>query len=137
MADPLLLVQPFISINGVDMACYAKSISVTADDDVQDIATFCTPTATRFGATEWTIEIEWMVSYDTSGSDVFNTLLALAKTSVAIIIRPDTGTIGVTNPQLDCTAYMPTPSFIDGGIGEATTFTMSITPTDDPVFTTA
>ena len=137
MADPILLVQPLISINSVDMVCYARSVKATASDDMQDIATFCTPNAQRPGSTTWDIEIEWALSYDTAGTDVFNTLLAIAKTSVAVSIRPATGVIGVTNPQMDFSAYIPTPSFIDGGIGESQMTTMTLRPNDDPVFTTA
>jgi hypothetical protein len=128
MADPILLVQPLISINSVDMVCYARSVKMTASDDMQDIATFCTPNATRPGSTTWDVEIEFAQSYDTAGTDVFNTLLA---------IRPATGAVAVTNPQADFTAYIPTPTFLDGGVGESQTFTMTLRPNDDPVFTTA
>jgi|TARA_B110000914_G_scaffold169287_1_gene149855 hypothetical protein len=137
MADPILLVQPLISINSVDMVCYARSVKMTASDDMQDIATFCTPNATRPGSTTWDVEIEFAQSYDTAGTDVFNTLLAIAKTAVAVEIRPATGAVAVTNPQANFTAYIPTPTFLDGGVGESQTFTMTLRPNDDPVFTTA
>jgi len=137
MADPILLVTPLVSIAGVDMVAYARSVKAVPSDDMQDISSFTKPTATRPGATTWDVEIEWALSYDTGGSDVFNTLLALAKTSVSFIIRPQTGTIGVTNPQMDFDAYVPTPTYMDGGIGESQTFVTKLRTADDPVFTTA
>lgn len=53
MADPTVIVDPKISINGVDYVCASKKVSLIPEDSEVDVETFCNPGGTRPGSTSW------------------------------------------------------------------------------------
>ena len=135
MADSFIVNDPYVSIDGTDWVARARRVSLIPRDTMADAATYESPGLEIPTNTVWTFEAEFQMTYGASG--LWDDLNTMAKTSVAFIIRPDTGTIGVTNPQADFNAYAPTPTFLDAGIGEATTFRWSTIVIGAPVFTTA
>ena len=99
MADPTVIVDPKISINGVDYVCASKKVSLSPEDSEVDVETFCNPGGTRPGSTSWKCSIDIKLSY-TEGADTgsWNTLHALRKTKVEVIVSPKSAVASAGNP---------------------------------------
>ena len=134
MATPHVFSKPYVSISGTDYICMATRVALTPSDIMADASTFCYPGMEIPGTSVWTCEITFKNGY--GAAELWNALSAIEKTSVAFVIRPDTGVIGVTNPQADFTAYLPSIPFIDAGMSTTHEFTISMVSEGDPVFTT-
>lgn len=147
-ADGVTIDDPKITINGINYTATARSAMLTAEDDEVDISTFANPKGMRPGATDWTAEIELNLTYGPietattppADAGTWNTLNALRKTKVVVVMGPKSGVATVSNPTATFSAYIPTISFMNGEVaaGEAQRIApLTLNPIGDPVFTTA
>lgn len=135
MAEPYVYQKPFVSIGGTDYVCMATRVALTPADQMGDASTFCYPgLQIPSGLVVWTFEVTIKNGY--GAAEFWNAVSAIETTKVAFVVRPDTGTIGVTNPQADFNAYVPTIPFMDATPGGTHEFTLSMVTVGDPVFTT-
>jgi len=146
-ADGITIDNPTITIDGVDYLCTARSAMLTAEDDEVDISNFCNPKGTRPGATDWTAEIELELTYGeaqieagtTVDAGTWNTLHALRKTKVEVVMAPGSGVASVSNPTATFEAYIPTVSFMNGEVAASDSQRIAplmLSPIGDPVFDT-
>lgn len=138
MADPTVIVDPKISINGVDYVCASKKVSLIPEDSEVDVETFCNPGGTRPGPTSWKCSIDLKLSY-TAGADTgsWNTLHALRKTKVVVIVSPKSAVASAGNPTATFDAYIPSIPLLDAEVGGVTEYTLELSSVGEPVFTTS
>ena len=135
MAEPFIYTKPFVSIAGTDHVCFATRAALEPADQMGDASTFCYPGLQIPGNTVWTFTMEAKNGY--GAAEFWNVLSAIEKTKVAMILRPDTGAIGVANPQADFNIYLPSIPFMNAQESRPHTFTLTAVSVGDPVFTTA
>lgn len=134
MADPVVISDPQISIDGVDYKCASSKVSLIPTDSQVDISTFCNPGGTRPGTTAWACSVDLLLSY-TDGTDTgsWNTLHALRKTKVPIIIAPASGMASASNPTATFDAYIPSIPLVDAEIGGTVKYTLALSSVGEPV----
>lgn len=134
--DPIVIDAPKITINAVDYLCASRAVSLIPKDKMADVSTWCNPGGERPSTTVWTLDVEILLSFGAVGTGTWNTLNAIAKTSVVCTVAPDDGAIAVTNPTATFNIFVPTPPFMMGKIGEAMPFNLTAVVIGQPVFTT-
>ncbi len=137
MADPTVITDPKITIDGVDYVCASKKVALVPEDSEVDVETFCNPGGTRPGSTSWKCSVDLKLSY-TEGSDTgsWNTLHALRKTKVAVVVAPKDGVASPGNPTATFSAYIPSIPLIDAEVGGVTEYTLELSSVGEPVFAT-
>lgn len=146
-ADGITIDDPTLTIAGIDFKCTARSAILNVEDDEVDISNFCNPKGTRPGASDWTAEIELELTYGaaqvvlgtTPDAGTWNTLHAMRKTRVEVVIAPGEGAVGVDNPTATFDAYIPSIPFMMGEVAatESQRFTLVLSPIGEPVIATA
>lgn len=138
MADPTVITDPKITIDGVDYVCASKKVALVPEDSEVDVETFCNPGGTRPGSTSWKCSVDLKLSY-TEGSDTgsWNTLHALRKTKVAVVVAPKDGVASTGNPTATFNAYIPSIPLIDAEVGGVTEYTLELSSVGEPVFATS
>ena len=137
MADPTVITDPKITIDGVDYVCASKKVALVPEDSEVDVETFCNPGGTRPGSTSWKCSVDLKLSY-TEGSDTgsWNTLHALRKTKVAVVVAPKDGVASPGNPTATFSAYIPSIPLIDSEVGGVTEYPLELSSVGEPVFAT-
>lgn len=146
-ADGQILVDPVITLDGIDFTDATRSVMVTAEDDEVSDPHFNGPHDTIPGATKWTIEATMQLTYGaeqvsagtTVDAGTWNTLQAMRKTRVACVVSPNPGALGDATPQATVDVYVGTPTFVDGeaGAGETQSITVKLMTRGEPVFATS
>ena len=135
MADPHVWEDPSVTIGATEMICKFRKVTLTPEDNMADIETFCTPGDEKPSSTRWTFEAEVILDYDTAGS--WNALHALRKTKPTVVVKPADTAVAVTIPSASFSMRIPSIPFVDAAIGEATIFTLTCPVVGEPVFATS
>lgn len=116
----------FLSLGGVDKSPHIKSVSVTPVKDTPEDTAMGdnSKSFTADGMKDASLAVEF--NSDDAAGAVSATLWAhyIADTVVAVIMRPDAGVIGVTNPELTFNAILTQDVPIGGSVGD-----LQVTPT--------
>lgn len=133
-ADVHVIEKPSITIGGVEINCAAGSVALVPTDKMADIETFCNPGGERPTATNWVIDIDAKLSYGTGTTALWQQIKAMAKTKQTVVIKPGDAAVSASNPSATVSAWVPSIPFINGAIGEATKFTLTMPCVGEPVF---
>ena len=113
----VVLTNAFISLNGVDLSDHVRQVTLNYSSEPQDITAMNDTTRQRIGGLkDWSISIEFNQDYAASEVDV--TLFSIVGSVIAVILRPDAGVIGTTNPEYTGNALLESYQPIGGSIGE-------------------
>ena len=115
-----VLTNAFFSFNAVDLSAHVNNIDLGQGvDEVEDTAMADSGRSFVPGLENATITVNF--NQDDAASQVSATLDAAKRTSVAFIIRPDSGAIAVTNPEYTGTCFWTSYSPITGAVGDLAT----------------
>lgn len=136
VATPYIARNPVITVDTFELVCHARKVSLTAEDNMVDVDTFCNPDGEAPGSTKWTAEIDALQSFGSGVTPgLWDILSPLAKTIQTFVIRPDAAAVGATNPEATFEAWVPTISFVDSDRGDSTVMTVTFSVIGAPVFT--
>lgn len=120
----------FFSIGGVDLSDHVRSLTLGYSSELQDKTAMGNNTREMIGGLkDWSVEIEW--NQDFAAAKVDATLWAMVGESQALIMRPDAGTIGATNPEYTGNGIVESYAPIGGAVGDLATAPTSIRPAGD------
>jgi hypothetical protein len=116
---------PFLSVDGVDLSDRVESLSLTYESEANDASSGGDGTRIMLaGLKNWGVEVTFRQDYAAAKVDA--TLFDKMGTNNALIIRPDVGVIGPTNPEYTglglLTNYTPLAGSIGGVIDAPTTW---------------
>lgn len=107
----------FISVGGTDISSWTKSVKVNVNGESHDITTMGNDgwKSIIVGLKTWSVDVELLTEYGANKSS--DIVWALFATTVAVVMRPDSGAKSATNPEYTGNATVFT--FADGGsVGE-------------------
>lgn len=124
----------------VDVTCYLRKLSLTAEDEETDEATFCTPGAKGIGETTWTLVIEIKQSFGEgaqgSGTEGFyDSVKAMQRSIVPFLLKLDKTAANPTaaRPHFSGEVQIPTLSIIDAEIAATSDFTYTLPVQGEPL----
>ena len=89
----IVLKDPYISIGGTDMSDHFRSVSISVSAELQDMTAFGDDWQAReAGLKDWSLTCEYVQDYAAGELDA--TLWPLVGTSVALVVRPQSGAVG-------------------------------------------
>jgi len=125
----LVLKNAYVYYNTTDMSSHCRSIEIPADVDSQDVTAMGSNTKHSLpGLKDSQIKATFLQDY----AGTIDTILwpdYNSGTSRVLVVRPDAGNIGATNPAYTMTVFVSAYSAIKGKVGDAAevdvTFTIS------------
>jgi hypothetical protein len=126
----------FVSIGGVDLSDHVREIRLPRGVEALDDTVMGDDTRSEGpGLLTWGGTVVFTQDY--AASQVDATLNAAVGTVVAVIFRPDTAAVGVTNPQWAGNALVKAYEPISGAVGDHLETTVELGPAGDITRTTA
>lgn len=114
----------YVEVNSVDLSDHVVSVSWDEmTDTTESVAMGDTDVTVKPTFSRGSISIEFQ--QDFAASSVYATLVAAKGTSVAVAYRPDAGTIGATNPEMQTNAVVTEVPVAGGGIGDIMTISVT------------
>jgi hypothetical protein len=107
----------FVSVNAVDLSDHVESVTLEHKADMlEETAMGDTNHQFLAGLKDWSLEVVFFQDYAAGSTDAtLNALIGAA--AFALILRPDTGTKAVTNPEYTANAVLESHSPLTGGVG--------------------
>ena len=116
----LVLTNASVTFAGTDISAYAKSITITSSLDVVETTSFGSTAKTRVaGLADNSVAIEF--NQDFASSALESVVYPTIGTSVAIVVKPVSGTTTTSNPQYSFNALISEWTPLNGAIGELAT----------------
>ena len=116
--------DPVVTINGVDLSDHIRSVSFTEVAGEVDATAFGDDNIVRLGGLkDGSIDIDWQQDFD--ASEVYATLNPLLGTTTTVTVKPTDAATSATNPEKSVSVLVTEVPFIDGAIGELSTFSTS------------
>lgn len=113
----MVLADPHLTINAVDLSAYVKQITINYQADVQERTASGDTTRTRLGGLlDWSLDVEFLQDYDAAKVDA--TLFPLVGTSFAIIVRAKAAAKSATNPEFTGNGILESYAPLAGSIGD-------------------
>lgn len=121
-----ILTDPFFSIGGTDLSDHVKSVTLDYGADTPELTAGGDDTHifAAGGLKTWSMSVEFNQDYAASNVDA--TLFAAIGASSAIVLRPDTDAVGVTNPSYTGNGIASNYNPVSGSIGEVMTTPLQI-----------
>ena len=115
-----VLLNPQISVNGVDLSDHATSVSWSQTAEEIDTTSFGSSHRTRVGGlTDGSITLE--LQQDFAGGATWATLKDLLGKTVAVKWQPASGAVSATNPSYSVDVLISQLPITDGAVGELAT----------------
>jgi hypothetical protein len=116
--QPLILVDPVLTIDGVDLKCLMSHIELTPDVTVIEITTSC-GVREYPGTVKWTLNATLYHSHDPDGTNEVLTAAVEGGVPVPFTVTPSSAVVSATNPQYTG-ELIPQPfTPISGDVGAA------------------
>ncbi len=117
-----VLLDPVITINGVDLTDHASSATIEGTADEVDLTAFQSDYREfAQGLKDATITVSFFQDFAAAEVDATLQPLFAAGSTFAVAIKADNAAISATNPEYQMTARMFSYSPIAGAVGEAST----------------
>ena len=123
--------DPFVSIEddsnaAQDMSGWIRSVSFTQVAGEVDATAFGDDNIVRLGGLQdGSIDIDWQQDFDQTDDPPFKVLNDLLGKTTEIVVRPTAAAASATNPEKSVDVLITEVPFIDGSIGELSTFSTS------------
>ncbi len=116
--EPLILVNPVLTINGVDLKCLMSHVELNPDVTMVEVKTSC-GVREYPGTVKWTLKVSLYHSHDPAGTNATLTAAVEGGVPVPFTVVPSSDPISETNPEYfgDVIPQPFTP--IAGDIGDA------------------
>jgi hypothetical protein len=123
MADltPVILVDPVLTIDGVDLKCVMSHIELTPDVTLVEVKTSC-------GVKEYPASIKWTLkatlyhSYDVDGTNEVLTAAVAGGVPVPFTVTPSSDVVSATNPEYTGEVIPQPFTPLSGDVGDASSF---------------
>ena len=118
------LKNPEITINGVDLSDHINQVSFTETAQDVDATAFGDEAMVRLGGLkDGSIDIEWHQDFD--ASSVYATINTLLADTTTVTVKPSADATSATNPKKSVSVVVTEVPFLDGSVGELSTFSTS------------
>lgn len=106
---------------GLQLQCWARTITPNVDDEELDIETFCNPQGTQPGATSRDFDISLFMTVE-----LWNYMIPLQKKLVTFaLLRDSASPVSPTNPEISGQVWVPSvPDPIQGDVGSVEPITL-------------
>ena len=116
----LVLVNPSVLINSVDLSGWITSITLDTKFDIIETTAFGMTSKTRVaGLSDNSLQLEFQ--NDFTGSAVEATIYPLLGTASTVVIQGVAGTASTTNPKYTVSALISEWQPLSGGVGQLNT----------------
>jgi hypothetical protein len=112
-----VLKDAYVVLNSVNLSAYVKSVTVKDDVEAQDVTTMG-QNAKIEAPGLYAPGLSITFKQDRASSAVDQTLAAIRGTSVAVEVRPASGSPSATNPKWTATVFVKSYAPISGSVGE-------------------
>jgi hypothetical protein len=113
-----------VTVNSVNLSDWCTSVTVKVEvDDQEDTAMGDDYRSRVGGLKDWSIDLDFNADFAANAVD--QTLFSLLGTSVAVTVKPTSGTTSATNPQYSGNVLVTEYSPVDGGVGDLATTSVS------------
>lgn len=114
----VVLTNAFMTIATDDISDHIRQVTLSYSAEPQDITAMSATTRARLGGLlDWSVAVEFNQDYAAGEIDVL--LFPLVGTSVALVIRPDSGAASATNPEYTGNAILDQYQPMGGTVGDA------------------
>lgn len=121
----LILEDAFVSIDGNDISASVKSVTVNYSAEMQDDTVMGDDTkSNKGGLKNWSAEVELLQDFAAGALD--SILFPLVGTTVAVIFRPTSDTVGASNPNYTGNGTIESYPPLGGTVGDLAATTISI-----------
>ena len=110
-----------VTVNSVDLSDHIASVSFT--ENVAELTTTAMgdSNVTRIGGlADGSVSIEW--HQDFAASEVYATINPLLGTVTTVEVTPTSSAVDTTNPKKSVSALVSEVPFVDGAVGDLSTF---------------
>ena len=119
--NPVILVDPVLTIDGADLKCVMSHIEITPDVTTIEVKTSC-GVREYPGTIKWTLKASLYHSYDPQGTNEVLTAAVEGGVPVPFTVTPSSDPVSATNPQYTG-ELIPQPfTPISGDVGDASSF---------------
>jgi hypothetical protein len=116
----LVLTNPKVTINSVDLSDHISSVTLDTKADVLETSSFGSTSKTRVaGLLDNSITIEWF--QDFAGSSVEATIYPLIGQATTVLVQPVSASVTATNPTYTVSAVVSEWQPLKGGVGQLAT----------------
>lgn len=122
-----------ITVNAVDLSAFARSVTLRSSNEVLDQTTFGNTSRVKVaGMNEWSVDVEFFMSYYTAEVDATLWPLHYNGTQFTITVMPNlTAGVSPTNPKYSGTAMLAEYQPISGAHGEILSSTVTFESAGD------
>ena len=109
------------TVNAVDLSARVESLTLNYGAETPEVTAMGDGTRTRVPSfIDWSIEVQFRQDFIAPATNAVDSTLfpLVGAAAFAIIIRPDAGVIGVTNPEFTGNALLTTYNPLTGGVGD-------------------
>ena len=125
-----------VTIGGVDLTGHVASVSWTETSAELDTTAMGDSSITRIGGLkDGSITVEFHQDFE--AASVYATLNPLLGTVTTVTVTPTSGALSATNPQHSVSALVTELPFIDGGVADLATVSVTWPFSGDVTVTTA
>lgn len=120
----------FLSLGGTDLSDHVRQATLTYQAELQDKTAMGDNTRERIGGLkDWSLQVEF--NQDFAASEVDATVFSLVGTVFAVILRPDAGSVGATNPNYTGNGILEEYTPIGGSVGDVAIAPITIQASGD------
>ena len=120
-----VLTDPFISIAGNNVSDHFTSVALPVEAETQEATAFGDDWRTRLGGLkDWSASLDF--NQDFANNQLDSLMWPLIGTSVAVVIRPDSGPVGAANPQFSGSAILMSYPPLGNSVGELATGSITL-----------
>lgn len=117
---PHRLINPFLTIGGMDLTCFASGIHILGDED-DSLATFCDPLGYA-----WALSVDFKLSYGANSLDTALSQLGGPGSVLPFVYSPGPGAATEENPHFSGTIRLTAWPVVDAELNSPTEFTMEM-----------
>lgn len=118
----LAFTNGFVSINGVDLSAFTRSVTINYSAELLDETAFADTTRVNLGGLKnWSMEFEFNQDFAASATDV--SLFSLVGTASTLIVRPTASAVSTTNPNYTGSGILESYTPLGNSVGDLATAT--------------
>jgi hypothetical protein len=119
--QPVILVDPVLTIDGVDLKCVLSHIEMTPDVTLIEITTSC-GVREYPGTLKWTLKATLYHSYDPEGTNEVLTAAVEGGVEVPFTVTASSDPVSATNPEYTGNLIPQPFTPLSGDVGDASSF---------------
>ena len=113
-----------VTVNSVDLTSHITSVSFTTSASELDTTAMGSDNVTRIGGLQdGSVSIEFLQDFD--ASEVYATLDALIGTVTTVEVTPTSAAVSATNPKKSVSCLVTEVPFIDSGVADLATISVT------------